>query len=80
MKLIKDAFIAILIGLALILLSGCACKPEIRIEKVPVPPVIEMPVLRDAAGNQDKAQAIAELIAELKSRLAAAIEALNVYR
>jgi predicted component of type VI protein secretion system len=66
----------------LTLLCGCATTPpiEYRVTKGPTPPVIEVPVLREATTNQDKAQSLAEYIANLKAKLAEAIAALEVYR
>jgi hypothetical protein len=66
----------------LTLLCGCATTPQIeyRVTKGPTPPVIEVPVLRDASTNQDKATALAEFIQTLKTRLAEALAALDVYR
>jgi hypothetical protein len=43
---IKDLWLALILGIALIVLSGCATTaPEIRYAEIPQPPVIERPRL-----------------------------------
>lgn len=63
----------------LLLLAGCASAPELRVERVPVPPTIEVPVLRNTTGD-DRILALAEYIAALKAALQSALVALEVYR
>lgn len=68
--------------LIILVLAGCACKPtiEYRVVPVPKPPTIEVPVLATATTGEQKAQALAEYIAALKSKLAEALLALEAYK
>jgi hypothetical protein len=69
--------------LILALLAGCATAPEVRIEKPPVPPVIEVPekpIFPKDAPVDAKLRSLVDYILVLRARLDDAVRALDVYR
>ena len=71
------------LAILLLALAGCATTPapvvQDRVVSLPKPPVIATPVLGQASTGQEKAQALAIYIAQLKAALAQALEALKAY-
>ena len=63
-----------------LLLSACSTVSEVRVQKVPEPPYIEIPVLENAGTESDKVKALAVYITKLKAALINAVNALDVYR
>lgn len=74
-----------IIALTVLLLtaSGCAhVAPDIRVEKVPEPPVIIKPARPDLVGQPpaEQVRGLYDYLLRLESTLEEALNALNVYR
>ena len=69
--------------LLVLLLAGCATtSPEVRVEKVPEPPVIIKPARPDLTGQppSEQVRGLYDYILRVETALQEALNALNVYK
>lgn len=77
---LQDAMLAVAIAVVL-LLTGCATT-DIRVEKVPEPPVVVKPARPDLVGQapSEQVRGLYDYILRLEAALQEALNGLEVYR